>query len=36
MEYEASMDFGNKIVKPVRGTNPLPVDLSIEFVEAGK
>ena len=36
MEYEASMDFDKKLVKPVRGTNPLPADLSIEFVEAGK
>jgi len=35
-EYEASMDFGKKIVKPVRGTNPFPADLSFEFVEAGK
>jgi serine/threonine protein kinase len=36
LQYEASMDFGEKMVKPVRGTNPFPADLSFEFVEAGK
>ena len=33
--FEASLDFGKKIVRPVRGTNPFPADLSFEFVEAG-
>ena len=35
-EYEATLDFGKKTAQPVRGTNPFPVDLSFQFVEAAK
>jgi serine/threonine protein kinase len=33
-EYEAALDFAKKTAKPTRGTNPFPVDLSFEVVEA--
>jgi len=35
-EYEAVLNFAKKTVKPVRGMNPFPPDLSFEFVETEK
>jgi serine/threonine protein kinase len=35
-EYEAVLNFTNKTVKPVRGTNPFPSNLVFEFIEAKK
>ena len=35
-QYEAVLDFVKKTAQPVRGTEPLPPDLSIAFVGAEK
>ncbi len=35
-EYEASVDFNNQSVEPLRGTKVFPEELSFEFVSVGK
>jgi len=35
-EYEATLDYGKGSAEPLRGTNPFPPELSIEFIEVAK